>query len=46
MQPTEVQKEALLSVYSGEAWKQKVQRMKTAQISAIYLRLKEQGKIK
>ena len=40
------QKEALLAVYPGEAWKQRVQKMTTAQITAIYLRLKGQGKIK
>lgn len=41
-----MQQEALLSVYPGDAWKQKVKKMPAAQISAIYLRLKGQGKIK
>lgn len=39
-------KEALLAVYPGDAWRQRVQKMTAAQITAIYLRLKGQGKIK
>lgn len=38
-------KEALLAVYPGDAWKQRVQKMTTGQITAIYLRLKGQGKV-
>lgn len=40
------QKEALLDVYAGPAWRERVRKMSAAQISAIYLRLKGQGKVK
>lgn len=46
MATTEQQKTALIDVYSGDAWKMKVRKMSSAQITAIYLRLKGQGKIK
>jgi hypothetical protein len=42
---TETYKAALLTVYSGDAWKQKVKKMSEKQITAIYLRLKGQGKL-
>jgi hypothetical protein len=44
--PAIKQKEALLAVYPSDAWEQRVRKMSSAQISAIYLRLKEQGKVK
>lgn len=37
---------ALASVYPGKAWSEKVRRMSDSQVTAIYLRFKEQGKIK
>jgi len=40
------EKEALFAVNPCDAWKQRVKKMSPAQISAIYLRLKEQGKVK
>ena len=39
-------KEALLAANPCDAWAQRVRKMSSAQISAIYLRLKEQGKVK
>lgn len=44
--PVIQQKEALLAVNQADAWAQRVRKMSSAQISAIYLRLKEQGIIK
>lgn len=46
MTTTEIQKEAILKVYSGEDWKKRLQKMKPNQVTAIYLRLQGQGKIK
>lgn len=40
------QREALMKVYTGPAWIQKVKKMTEAQVTAIYLRLKSQGKLK
>jgi hypothetical protein len=39
-------KEALLAANPCEAWAERVRKMSSAQISAIYLRLQEQGQIK
>lgn len=39
------QREQLKKVYSGAAWAKKVNLMNASQVSAIYLRLKAQGKI-
>lgn len=42
----EQQREALLTVYSGEDWKKRVKKMSPTQLTSIYLRLKAQGKVK
>lgn len=39
-------REALKAVYSSDKWKRKVAGMTEPQVTAIYLRLKDQGKIK
>lgn len=36
----------LASVYPGRAWAEKVRKMPESQVTAIYLRFKQQGKIK
>lgn len=38
-------REALLAVYSGPEWRQKVLKMSDQQIIAIFMRLKIQGKV-
>jgi hypothetical protein len=43
---TQQKKEALLTANPCDEWAQRVEKMPTAQISAIYLRLLEQGKVK
>lgn len=42
----EDKREALKEVYSGEQWQRKVAKMPEPQVTVIYLRLKDQGKIK
>lgn len=42
---TDTQREALKGVYSGDEWLQKVARMSEAQVNAIFLRLRKQGKV-
>lgn len=37
---------AVAGAYSGEAWATKVKKMSESQITAVYLRLKAQGKVK
>lgn len=45
--PTESKERAAVSAaYSGDKWAQRVKKMPDDQISAIYLRLKAQGKIR
>lgn len=34
------------SVYKGEGWKKKVQKMSDSQVTAIYMSLKKQGKVR
>lgn len=47
--PSEVEignyREALKKVYTGKEWQKKVNKMPASQVTAIYLRLKKQGKI-
>lgn len=38
-------REALKGVYPGQRWKEKVAKMPEAQVTAIYLNLKSQGKV-
>lgn len=38
-------REALLAAYPGDSWKYKVKKMSDSQVTAVYLRLKGQGKI-
>lgn len=45
MNDIEQKKQALLKAYSGPSWTNRVMNMTDAQIIAIYLRLKAQGKI-
>jgi hypothetical protein len=44
--PTDIQREAVKGAYSGDKWLKKVASMSDSQITAIYLRLKAEGKIK
>lgn len=37
---------AVASVYSGKGWKDKVNKMGDAQVTALYLKFKADGKIK
>jgi hypothetical protein len=39
-------REQLKTAYSGKKWAEKVNKMTDAQVTAVYLRLKAQGKIK
>jgi hypothetical protein len=39
------EREALKGAYSGEKWIDKVNRMSDAQVVAVYMRLRAQGKI-
>jgi hypothetical protein len=39
------QREAVKAAYSGPAWQLKVNKMSDAQVTAIYLNLKKQGKV-
>jgi hypothetical protein len=41
----EKKREAVREAYSGEKWKDKVDKMSDDQITAIYIRLKTQGKV-
>lgn len=41
----EAKREAVKGVYSGEKWKTKVDEMTDEQVTAIYSRLKGQGKV-
>lgn len=41
----EQQRQALLGAYSGPKWQQKVKKMSDSQVTAIYLRLKQQNKL-
>lgn len=38
-------REALKGAYSGPAWLKRVDKMPESQVTAVYLRLKSQGKI-
>lgn len=42
---TEQMRAALISAYSGVAWKNKVKKMPEDQVQAVYLRLKAQGRV-
>jgi hypothetical protein len=42
---TNQKREAVKGAYSGDKWKQKVDNMSDDQITAIYIRLKAQGKV-
>lgn len=46
MATVQEERTALTSVYPGRAWSEKVRKMSDSQVTAIYLRFKEQGKIK
>lgn len=46
MATVQEERTALASVYPGRAWSEKVRRMPDSQVTAIYLRFKQQGKIK
>lgn len=46
MATVQEERTSLASVYPGRAWSDKVRRMSDSQVTAIYLRLKQQGKIK
>lgn len=39
------EREALKAAYPGRQWLQKVAKMSDAQVTAVYLRLKKQGKV-
>jgi hypothetical protein len=39
------EREAVKAAYPSDSWKEKVDKMSPAQITAIYLRLKAQGKL-
>lgn len=41
----DAKREQLKKLYPGQGWKDKVNKMSDAQVQAIYLRLKSQGKI-
>lgn len=45
MDEIEQKREAIKTVYASEAWRQKVDTMSTAQVTAIYLRFKREGKL-
>lgn len=45
MNAAEKKREALKGAYSGRSWQQKVAKMPEAQVTAIYLNLKSQGKV-
>jgi|GEM_PF-2483020 len=45
-QEIERQRQLLLAVYSGPAWKLKVSAMHEKQITAVYLKFKKKGLIK
>ena len=45
-QEIEKQRQALLAVYPGPAWKLKVSVMHEKQVTAIYLKFKKEGLIK
>ena len=45
MPDSQKEREALLAVYPGKKWADKVKAMTNDQIVAIYLRLKSQGKV-
>lgn len=40
------ERNALANAYPGRAWKDKVKKMSDSQVTAIYLRLKQQGVIR
>lgn len=42
---TEQMRAALMTAYSGAAWKSKVKKMPEDQVQAVYLRLKAQGRV-
>lgn len=42
---THQKREALKSAYSGKSWSRKVDKMPEDQVDAIYIRLRNQGKI-
>ena len=44
MTVTEMRKQ-VAAAYSGDEWKKKVAKMSDAQITAIYMRLRSQGKV-
>lgn len=45
MDEVSTKREALKGAYSGAGWASKVQKMDDAQVIAVYLRLKAQGKV-
>lgn len=40
------EREAVMNAYGGSEWKKKVEKMPDYQVTAVYLRLKDQGRIK
>jgi hypothetical protein len=42
---TQSTRNLLASVYKSKAWQQRVNNMTDAQVAAIYLRLRKQGKV-
>ena len=38
-------REALKAAYPGQVWQEKVTKMPESQVTAIYLKLKQQGKV-
>lgn len=38
-------REALIAAYPGKSWRKKVTKMSDSQVVAVYLRLKQQGKV-
>lgn len=41
----ELKRQAIASAYSGKAWKEKCRIMSDGQVIAVYIRLKNSGKI-
>jgi hypothetical protein len=42
---TKAERQALVAAYSGDAWKKRVDNMTDSQVLAVYMRLKQQGKV-
>lgn len=45
MNDFEIKRAAVISAYEGDKWRKRVFQMSERQLTAVYLRLKSQGKI-